>query len=324
MRLLLAVLALAVVAVGGAAVYGLKTYDAAGPLPESRQIIIPRGSLREVAASLQRDGVIRSPWQFEAATLATRSQGSVKAAELEFPAGASLRQVLAILRTGKPVQHKLTIAEGLTAMQIAGLLERASALDGDTPSIAEGSLLPETYAFDRGTTRAALLDRATRAMDRALEAAWATRAPDLPLATSRGALVLASIVERETAKPDERPMVAAVYLNRLRRGMRLQSDPTVVYGASDGLGALDHGLTRAELDANTPYNTYRNAGLPPGPICMPGAASLQAVTHPADTTDLFFVADGAGGHAFSRTEQEHARNVARWRAAERQRGKATP
>ena len=323
MRLVLIFLTLALVAVGGAAFYGLRTYDAAGPLPESREVVVPRGGLREVAASLQQDGVIRAPWQFEAAALLTRSQGSVKAAELEFPAGASLRQVLAIVRAGKPVQHKLTIAEGLTSKQVAGLVERDAAFEGNTPPIPEGSVLPETYAYERGTTRSALLGRATRAMDRALEAAWSARAPDLPLGTPREAMVLASIVERETAKVEERPMVAAVYLNRLRRGMRLQSDPTVVYGVSDGLGVLDHGLTRAELDAANPYNTYRNAGLPPGPICMPSVSSLQAVTRPAETDNLFFVADGTGGHAFARTEQEHSRNVARWRATERQRARTS-
>ena len=317
MRLLLVLLAIAAAIAGGAALYGYKTYGAPGPLTASRAVVVPRGGLGQVAGTLHDEGVISQPWQFEAAALATRGQGSIHAAELEFPAAASLRQVLEILRTAKPVQHKLTLAEGLTAAQVTGLVERAPALDGDTPPIAEGSVLPETYAYERGTTRAALLGRASRAMDRALDAAWSTRAPDLPLATPRDALILASIVERETAKLDERPMVAAVFLNRLRRGMRLQSDPTVVYGVSNGIGALDHGLTRSELDADTPYNTYRTAGLPPGPICMPSASSLNAVTHPADSADLFFVADGTGGHVFARTEQEHLRNVARWREVER-------
>lgn len=316
MRALLLLAVLAVVAACGAALYGYRTYDAPGPLAASRVVVVPHGGIGEVARTLRDEGVIRQPWQFEAAALATRGQGSIRAAELEFPAGASLRAVLGILRTAKPVQHKLTIAEGLTALQVAGLLRRAPALEGETPPPLEGSVLPETYAYERGTARAALLGRAVRAMDRALAAAWSTRAPDLPLATPREALILASIVERETAKIEERPMVAAVYLNRLRRGMRLQSDPTVVYGVSNGLGTLDHGLTRSELEADTPYNTYRNAGLPPGPICMPSVSSLNAVTHPADTAALFFVADGTGGHVFARTAQEHMRNVARWREVE--------
>ena len=174
----------------------------------------------------------------------------------------------------------------------------------------EGSLLPETYAFDRGTTRAALIERATKAMGRALDRAWADRSPTLPLDSPHDALVLASIVERETAKPEERPRVAAVFLNRLRQGMKLQSDATVVYGASGGAGILDHGLTRSELDSDDPYNTYRIPGLPPGPIAMPGAASLRAVTQPMQSTELFFVADGTGGHVFARTQEEHLRNVA--------------
>ncbi len=319
MRLLLLLLALFAVIVGGGVYYGYRVYDAAGPLAADTAVVVPRGSSREVAAVLQAQGVIRSPWQFEAAALATRGDGTIHAAELDFPAGGSLRQVLAVLRTGKPIQHKLTVAEGLTAQVVAVAVTHDPALAGETPPIPEGSIFPETYVFERGTPRATLLVRMTKAMDRVLDQEWATRGPDLPLQTPRQALILASIVERETAKPEERPMVAAVYLNRLRRGMKLQSDPTVVYGASNGLGTLDHGLTRAELDADSPYNTYRNAGLPPGPICMPGAASIRAVTHPADRTDLFFVADGTGGHAFARTEQEHQRNVARWRAVERAR-----
>lgn len=319
MRALLAAAGLIVCLAGGAGWIGWQEYGAKGPLQESRAVVVPRGGTREVAEALGRSGVIRAPWRFQLAAVLTNGDGPLKAAELELPAGASLRDVLSILRTGKPVQHRLTLAEGLTAMQVDALLDRADALDGSTPVIAEGSLLPETYAYERGMTRASMLARAARAMERTLDAAWNGRAPDLPLASPQAALVLASIVERETARGDERPLVAAVYLNRLRRGMKLQSDPTVVYGASGGSGMLDHGLTRAELDADTPYNTYRIAGLPPGPICMPGLASLQAVAHPAQTDDLFFVADGTGGHAFARTEQEHSRNVARWRAAERQR-----
>ena len=320
MRLLLGVL-FALLLLAGGAFYAVKRYDAPGPLPAKTAVVVPRGGLDQVAAALERDGVVAHGWELQAAALATRGQGNIHAAELEFPAAASLRQVLEVLRTAKPVQHKLTLAEGLTALQVTALVDRAAALDGKTPEIAEGSLLPETYAYERATTRAALVERAARAMDRALDQAWSTRGPDLPLASPREVLILASIVERETAKPEERPRVAAVFLNRLRRGMKLQSDPTVVYGVSGGQGTLDHGLTRAELDQDTPYNTYRIAGLPPGPICMPGLSALKAVTQPADTDELFFVADGTGGHVFARTEQEHLRNVARWREVERVRAR---
>ena len=319
MRLLLAALGLGAIVVAGAGFYASRVYDMPGPLAAERAVVVPRGGLGQVASVLKEQGVVRAEWEFEAAALATRGAGSVKAAELAFPAGASLHQVLSVLRTSKPVQHKLTIAEGLTAAQVGAVFAHADALDGEVPAVAEGSVLPETYVYERGTTRTALLGRASRALEAELDDEWSTRSPDLPLATPQDALILASIVERETARPEERKLVAAVYLNRLRRGMKLQSDPTVVYGVSEGSGAIDHGLTRAELDADTPYNTYRYAGLPPGPICMPGHAAIEAATHPADSADLFFVADGTGGHSFAKTEQDHAKNVQRWRAAERAR-----
>jgi len=220
------------------------------------------------------------------------------------------------LRTAKPVQHHLTVPEGLTSLQIAQIVAHGDALTGDTPLAAEGAVLPETYSYELGTTRAALTERMMTAMQHVLEREWEARAPDLPLASPFQALIMASIVERETAKPQERPHVASVYLNRLRLGMKLQSDPTVVYAASRGWGVLDHGITRSELDADNPYNTYREFGLPPGPICAPGVAAIHAVLQPAHTDDLYFVADGTGGHAFARTVEEHARNVAHWRQIE--------
>jgi UPF0755 protein len=296
--------------------------DDPGPLIESRDVVVPHGNLAEVAAALDAAGVIGgdfrdSHWRFRLVGYLTRKSGEVHAGEFAFPAHASLRAVFAVLRTGQPVQHHVTIPEGLTAPQIIAVLARAEALSGEDTPIAEGSVLPQTYAYTYGTPRAAILARAAAALDRALDQAWAARAPDLPLASPRDALILASIVERETAKPDERPLVAAVFLNRLREGMRLQSDPTVVFSASQGMGTLDHKLTRAELDQNDAYNTYRVMGLPPGPICSPGLASLQAVLHPADSDALYFVADGSGGHAFSRTLAEHVQNVQHARAQAR-------
>jgi UPF0755 protein len=296
--------------------------DDAGPLAEARDVIVPHGNLAEVAAALNEAGVIGSDlrdshWRFRLVGYLTRRSGEVHAGEFAFPAHASLRTVFAVLRTGQPVQHHVTIPEGLTAPQIVAVLARAEALSGADAPVAEGSVLPQTYAYTYGTPRAAILARASTALDRALDQAWANRAPDLPLTTPRDALILASIVERETAKPEERPLVAAVFLNRLRDGMRLQSDPTVVFSASQGMGMLDHPLTRAELDRDDAYNTYRNPGLPPGPICAPGMASLDAVLHPADTDALYFVADGSGGHAFSRTLADHNRNVQHARAQPR-------
>ncbi len=314
---LLVVLTLAVLA--GGVLYAMRAYDESGPLLAARNVLVPRGGMDHVADALVHEGIVGSPFLLQAAAFVTRGDGAIRAGELEFPANASLRQVLHVLRTGKPVQHHVTIPEGLTAAQVAALLDRTPVLEGDPVLLAEGGLLPETYAFERGTTRAALAERAAKAMERALDRAWAARSPTLPLDTPRAVLILASIVERETAKPEERPRIAAVFLNRLRQGMKLQSDPTVVYGASGGTGVLDHGLTRAELDRNDPYNTYRIAGLPPGPISMPGAAALRAVTQPAQSDELFFVADGTGGHVFARTNDEHLRNVARWREVERAR-----
>ena len=316
-RVLMGLLGVLVLLAGGAAVYGTRIYDTPGPLPGARAVVVPRGGLEQVASALAAEGVVDSALTLRLAALVTRGEGALRAGELEFPAGASLRQVLGVMRTARAVQHRLTVPEGLTAAQVAALLERAPALEGPVVLPAEGRMLPDTYLYDRGTTRAAVVERGVRAMDKALAAAWEARAKDLPLTTPDQALTLASIVERETGKAEERPHVAAVFLNRLQRGMKLQSDPTVVYGASGGLGVLDHGITRAELDRDDPYNTYRVAGLPPGPIAMPGAASLRAVTQPVQSDDLFFVADGTGGHVFARTNEEHLRNVAKWREIER-------
>jgi UPF0755 protein len=288
-----------------------------GPLPQARDIVVPRGGIGMVADILVQEGAIADPMLFRLLAMITHKDGEIRAAEFAFPAHASLRDVLHILRTARPVLHRLTIPEGLTAQQIAPLFARADTLAGDTPKLTEAALLPQTYAFERGTQRAAVLARAKAALDKVLADAWAARTPNLPLATAQEALILASIVERETAKPEERPHIAAVFLNRLKRGMRLQSDPTVVYAASEGAGVLDHPLTRTELDLDSPYNTYKVTGLPPGPIAAPGLAAIQAVTQPADSDDLYFVADGSGGHVFSRTLDEHNRNVARWRALRR-------
>ena len=321
----LAVLLVAAVLLGGGGFLMVGAYDQPGPLPDGRAIVVPRGSLEQIAEVLSQQGVVGNPLTLRLAAMITRGQGALHSAELFFPTRASLRTVLVVLRTGKPVQHRFTIPEGLTAAQIAAALQRGAALEGETPLAAEGSLLPETYLYELGTARSAVVDRARRAMDKALEAAWATRTPGAAmLSTPRDALILASIVERETNRADERGRIAGVFINRLRRGMRLQSDPTVVYGASGGLGVLDHGITRAELDRDDPYNTYRIAGLPRGPIAMPGLAALKAATQPWAGDELFFVADGQGGHLFAKTEAEHQRNVAKWREVERQRAALPP
>ncbi|MDR3534792.1 MAG: endolytic transglycosylase MltG [Rhodopila sp.] len=285
-----------------------------GPLSEASAIVVPHGGTVRLAEALTSTGVVDRPWLFRGAAWLTRREGTLHSAEFAFPAHASIRQVLAILRTAHPVEHHLTIAEGLTAQQIIAVLGRAEAMTGEVRRIDEGAVLPQTYNYEYGADRAEVVARAKAAMDKDLAAAWADRAPGLPLSSARDALILASIVERETAKPEERPHVAAVYLNRLRQGMKLQADPTVVYLASNGAGVLDHRLTRAELGRDDPFNTYRSPGLPPAPICSPGLDSLHAVLHPAASDDLFFVADGTGGHVFSRSYEAHGIAVARWRA----------
>jgi len=289
-------------------------WDLPGPLPEARDIVVPHGGTAAAAAALKSAGVIRSATAFEALTWITFFDGNIHAAEFNFPPQATIADVLDVLRTGKPVEHKLTIVEGLTAKQIAATLMLAEAASGPIVVPPEGAALPQTYEFERDTTRESILKRAEAAMDKELVTVWAGRAPNLPLTSPRDLLILASIVERETAKPEERSHVAAVYLNRLRKGMKLQADPTVAYAISGGTGTLDHKLNRADLDVNSPFNTYLFPGLPPGPICSPGVASLHAVSRPMSSEDLYFVADGSGGHAFARTVDAHLRNVARWRS----------
>ena len=312
-------LLLALLAGGGWGAAALhRAWTGPGPLSEAAQLVIPRGGVERIANVLVEHGIIRDARVFGIAAWITRGAGPLRAAEFTFPAGAPLSEVLRILREARPVQRRLTIAEGLTAFQIRALLERTEGLTGDMPAIAEGALLPETYLFEWGETRAALVRRAAAAMDRALAEAWAARAPDLPLTSPREALILASIIERETGEAEERGLVAGVFVNRLRRGMPLQTDPTVAYAVTGG-APMDRPISRADLDRDHPYNTYRIRGLPPGPIASPGRASLMAATRPGETEFLFFVADGTGGHAFARTLDEHNRNVARWRAIERQR-----
>jgi UPF0755 protein len=291
-------------------------WDKPGPLPEAKAVVVPHGGTAAAADALKASGVIENATAFEALSWLTFFDGSIRAAEFNFPAKASVAEVMAVLRTARPVEHRITIVEGLTAKQIAAMVMAAEAAAGPVLVPPEGATLPQTYEFERGMSRDAILGRARAAMDKELTAAWASRLPNLPLTSPRELLTLASIVERETAKPEERPHIAAVYLNRLRMGMKLQADPTVAYAVSGGTGVLDHKLNRADLEQDSPYNTYQRVGLPPGPICSPGVASLRAVSRPITSDDLYFVADGSGGHAFARTVEAHLRNVARWRAVQ--------
>ena len=292
----------------------LRQLSAPGPLAESRDVLVLHGSLQAVADALRRDSVISFPLLFRAAAIATWTEGPLRAGELHFPQAASLATVLAVLRFGRPVQHRLTIPEGLTAAQIGRLFAGESLLGGDLPVPPEGALLPDTYSFERDTPANSVMARAHLAMAHALAVAWAVRAPGLILRSPHEAVILASIVEREARVPAERPMIARVFLNRLAAGMRLQADPTASYTASGGLGTLDRPLARDDLDHPDPYNTYVIDGLPEGPICSPGLASIQAVLHPSSGNALYFVTDGTGGHVFSESLAEHNSNVSRMRA----------
>ena len=293
---------------------GLQVLTAPGPLLESTDIVIPRGGLDAAGVALKSAGAIGSVRIFRVAAALTAWQGRLHAAELSFPGQASLAQVLLVLRTGRPVQHKLTLPEGLTAARIGEILARTAGLDGEIALPAEASVLPETYLYERGTSVASLVGRGQVAMQHALARAWRSRAPDIGARSPEELLIVASLVERETHLGAERPLVARVFYNRLAQGMKLQSDPTVVYAQSGGDGELPDGLSRAELEFPTPYNTYVVPGLPAGPICSPGVASIEAAAHPARSDALYFVADGSGGHVFSDSLDEHVRNVRRYRA----------
>jgi UPF0755 protein len=299
-----------------------------GPSVAESVVVLPRGAgLDEITARLNAAGVIDRPWLFR---LAVRLQGqdrALKAGEYAFPAGATPASVINMLARGETVARRLTVAEGLTVAEVFRLLADTEALRGELPEPPpEGSLLPETYFYALGDERAELVRRMQRGMAKLLDELWPTRIEALPLRDRRQAVILASIVDKETAEADERAAVAAVFLNRLRRGMRLQSDPSVIYGLTDGQGALDRALTRKDWQHDSRYNTYRIDGLPPGPIGNPGRAALEAVLNPAEVDYLYFVADGTGGHAFGRTLDEHNRNVAKWRQIKngRQSGPVTP
>jgi UPF0755 protein len=265
---------------------------------------------------------VRSALLFEAELRLRRLAEKLKAGEYAVPKGATMADIAAILVEGKSIRHKLTAAEGLTSRMIYELVKADPVLRGDPgPVPAEGTLLPETYLFTRGETRKALIARMAKADADFLAAQWARRAPDLPFASPREAVIMASIVEKETALPEERRHIAGVFVNRLKRGMRLQSDPTIIYGITRGY-PLGRGIRQSEIEGTTPYNTYVIAGLPSGPICNPGKDSIAAVLNPAQTGDLYFVASGKGGHVFAATMAEHLKNVGAFRAAERR--KAAP
>jgi UPF0755 protein len=313
---------LLVTLMGGALFVGHTLIASRGPLDEPRNVVIPRGAgPATMARVLHEEGVIAYPRLFRVALMIDPTPKPIKAGEYEVPAHASMLGVIELLQSGKQVQHRLTVPEGLTTVEIIDLVRKTEALSGDiTIDVNEGDLLPETYFYSRNDTRDGLLLRMKEAMDKTLDEAWRKRTAGLPLANKRAALILASIIEKETAVPAERPKVAAVFINRLRIKMRLESDSTTIYGLTEGKTSFSRELTRADLQSTSPYNTYQVVGLPSGPICNPGRASIVAATQPAPRDrSLYFVADGQGGHVFAVSLADHNRNVARWREIQRQR-----
>ena len=310
--------ALALVALPAASV--LKAWYGEGPLREDRAFIVPDGaSMTAVANKLQKSGVIYSARAFRFHAKLFGIGGTIKAGEFMLPQGASESQVLKIIEGDEALRRFVTVPEGLPSVMVYERLKAQTFLTGDVGMPQEGSVLPDTYDFKRGEARAAVLARMQAKMTKALAEAWEKREPGLPVKTPEEALTLASIVEKETGKPSERPMVAGLYTNRLRKGIMLQADPTIIYPITKGK-PLGRRIRQSEITAVNDYNTYAMAGLPKGPITNPGREAIEAVLHPAKTDVLYMVADGTGGHAFASSLQEHNANVERWFAVRRAKG----
>ncbi len=314
-------LVIAMLGAGGLYVYGKQVLTAKGPLTEEKVVNIPpRAGMTDIGDILLREGVISADrWTFIGGVLALNARSGLKSGEFLFPKNASLSDAISIIVEGKVVQHAFTVPEGLTSEQIMARLQDNDIFSGSLREVPrEGTLLPDTYKFPRGTPREQVIQRMQQAQKRALTEIWERRNPDLPLRSLDQLVTLASIVEKETGRADERSRVAAVFVNRLRQKIKLQSDPTIIYGLVGGKGTLGRPIKRSEIQQPSPYNTYVIDGLPPGPIANPGRASLEATANPARTRDLFFVADGTGGHTFTENYNQHQSAVAKLRALERQ------
>lgn len=308
-------------AIGAGFYFGKSQFEAEGPLQKAKTIVIEEGAgLSQISTKLVSGGIISSDFIFSKGVIASQNAASLKAGEYAFKPGMSMQEVMDTIVSGKGIIHKVAIPEGLTSYQIMKRIAENETLEGEMPAEipAEGSIMPDTYPFQRGTTRKELLEQMRRQQKRFLAQIWEKRIDGLPIKTPEEMVILASIVEKETGKADERPHVASVFINRLNKGMRLQSDPTIIYGIFGGKGKpKDRPILRSDIDKPTPYNTYTIDALPPTPIANPGRAALEAVANPSRTEDLFFVADGTGGHVFAKTNAEHNANVKRWRTIEK-------
>ncbi|WP_421858272.1 endolytic transglycosylase MltG [Oceanicaulis sp.] len=298
-------------------------FVAPGPAGANETVLLPRGAgLIAIANQLEREDLVADARLFRVMVMIDGGDRDLRAGEFAIPESASMAEIYDILRSGQTIQYPVTAAEGLTTAMIVRVVEASDMLTGEIERVpAEGTLLPETYLVSRGDTRQGVIDRMEAAQDALIAELWPNRAEDLPFDTPEEAIILASVVEKETGIAHERPMVASVFVNRMRRGMRLQSDPTIIYGITEG-EPLGRGIRRSELDSTSnPYNTYQIDGLPPTPIANPGRDAIAAVLNPPEGEYYYFVADGTGGHAFASTLAEHNRNVARWRRIERERAR---
>ena len=335
MNFVLTIIILAVVIGAGAVYFGKREFDGPGPSTVASNFLVKQGAgVSEVAAQLERRGLISDARIFRIGIRAYGNDQALKAGEYEIKPGSSMRDIMELLKSGKSVLYSLTIPEGITVHQAFQRIAENDALSGEMPKEipAEGSLAADTQRFTRGTARQEIIDKMVAHQKELVEEIWARRSPNLPISDINEFVTLASIVEKETGKADERPRIAGVFINRLNKGMRLQSDPTILYGLFGGQGRpADRPIYQSDIQKPTAYNTYVINGLPPTPIANPGRASLEAVANPSKTKELYFVADGTGGHVFAETLDEHNRNVAKWRAVQKQRaeeaekaGKAVP
>jgi UPF0755 protein len=323
MNFLMSCIVFVVLVLSGIVLWGKSEFEKPGPLQSDQTVLIKEGSsLDTIANQLADNGVIDGPWIFQNGVKAYRAQRQMKAGEYLFHSAMSMKDVMETIRSGKGILYKVSVPEGLTVAQVFDRLAKSEILEGDLPAEhpPEGSIMPDTYPFQRGTSRKEMLERMMTAQEKVVEEVWQRRVDGLPVQNKQEFVTLASIVEKETGVARERPHVASVFINRLRQGIRLQSDPTIIYGLFGGEGKpKDRPIYKSDIEKPTPYNTYVIPALPPGPIANPGRAALEAVANPSITDDLYFVADGTGGHVFAKTLEEHNQNVARWRAIEKQR-----